>query len=47
MHLTVLIPVVLVAPWVVAAAWVLSRTERLADPPVSYFESAKRRLSVR
>jgi len=37
------------APWVVGIALVLVRvgTRRLADPPMSYLESAHRRLSVR
>jgi len=47
MSLTLLIPIVLVAPWAVAVAWMLTRAERLTEPPPSYFELAKQRLSVR
>ena len=42
-----LIPVVLVAPWVVAAAWCFNRTQRTTETHLSYIEAAKRRLSVR
>ena len=47
MVLTVLIPIVVVAPWLAGVAWYLTRTPRMTDPPLSYFESAARRLSVR
>ena len=47
MVLTVLIPIVVVAPWLAGLAWYLTRAPRMTDPPLSYFESAAQRLSVR
>ena len=44
---TLLISIVLTAPWIAGIAWYLRRAPRLADPPQSYFEAAEQRLSVR